>query len=75
MTFASFSFLANFIARQNLNPIIAIGINKIAKATENNTTEVTTITSSNGMAINLRRFEDLRIAQRDVEIKVTAYYS
>jgi hypothetical protein len=44
-----------------LNPIIAIGINNIAKATENNTTEETTITSNIGMAINLGRFDEKRI--------------
>jgi hypothetical protein len=46
-----------------LNPIIAIGINKIAKATENITTDVTTITSRKGMAINLGRFDEKRIAE------------
>ena len=48
---------------QNLNPIIAIGINNIAKATEKNTTDVTTITSRKGMAINLGMFDEKRIAE------------
>ncbi|MEY3787159.1 MAG: hypothetical protein RLZ75_1366, partial [Pseudomonadota bacterium] len=46
---------------QNLKPIIAIGINNIAKATENITTEATTITSISGIPINLGRFEEIRI--------------
>jgi hypothetical protein len=75
MTLPASDFLANFIARQNLYPIIAIGISRIAKNTENRIMEPAIITNSSGMTIMLGRFEEIRIALRDVEIKVTAYYS
>ena len=64
MTFASFAFLANFIARQNLYPIIAIGISRIAKNTENRIMEPAIMTNKSGMAIMLGRFEEIRTAQR-----------
>jgi hypothetical protein len=55
--------------------MIAIGISRIAKNTENRIMEPAIITNRSGMAIKLGRFEEIRIALRDVEIKVTAYYS
>ena len=64
MTFASFAFRADFIARQNLNPIIAIGISRIAKNTENRIMEIVIINNRSGMAIKLGTFEEIRMAQR-----------
>ena len=70
MMFPASAFLANFIARQNLYPMIAIGISRIAKNTENRIMEPAIMTNKSGMTIKLGRFEEIRIALRDVEIKV-----
>jgi hypothetical protein len=70
MTLPASDFLANFIARQNLYPMIAIGISRIAKNTENRIMEPAIMTNKSGMAIKLGRFEEIRIALRDVEIKI-----
>ena len=75
MTLPASDFLANLIARQNLYPMIAIGINKIAKNTENRIMDPAIITNRSGMAIKLGRFEEIRIALRGVEIKIATYYS
>ena len=70
MTLPASDFLANFIARQNLYPMITIGISRIAKNTENRIMEPAIMTNKSGMTIKLGRFEEIRIALRDVEIKV-----
>jgi hypothetical protein len=70
MTLPASDFLANFIARQNLYPMIAIGISRIAKNTENRIMEPAIMTNKSGMTIKLGRFEEIRIAIRDIEIKV-----
>ena len=69
------AFRANLIIRQNLYPMIAIGISRIAKNNENRIMEPAIITNSSGMATMRGRFEEIRIALRDVEIKITPYYS
>jgi hypothetical protein len=61
MTLPASDFLANFIARQNLYPMIAIGISRIAKNNENRIMEPAIITNSSGMATMRGRFEEIRI--------------
>ena len=54
-------FWANLTTLQNLNPMIASGINKIAKESEKTSTDTITIISRSGMAIKLGKFEVIRI--------------
>ncbi len=53
MTFSLLVLGANLILRQNLNPAIAIGINNMAKNTEDRITQAKTITNKSGNAIIL----------------------
>ena len=75
MMFPASDFLADFIARQNSYPMIAIGISKIAKNTESRIMEFAIKTNISWMAIKLGTVEEIHIALRYVEIKIAPYYS